>query len=566
MSKKFVILANGLRDQRGHYYESSMSLAEAARRNGSRAVLATHVDCPLSLLPDWLETYAIFCTDHWMSLPPADPPDLAQIRANPYSRPRITSDEVREGRASIRDLIASRFEGMLGNENLAGPRRNPALPGQFARGVFHRYKTACKRGMRLTERLAFYLLPPGIYACVRKLVKWSVPPILRPEVQAGLAAKLAEKRRGPTTPPAPSVIDDGPCGAETAKALHNPTERDVVAKALLRLRAANMAHEVEFSMLFKRDLERFLAVADVGADDHVFLGTAHPRELLAIALVCRQLGAERSPTFHLEFRHPLADPSPYALLHAIFFSLYEELGLLANVRFCTDTEQLADEYSPLTSQPFEVLPIPFRQEFVGRSPDVGGPLLLAFLGEARDEKGFAWLPDLIDDLSADYVKSGKARFLIQANVGDPRYNPQSTAAVDRLRGLPRDTVELVGLDGPLSPAAYYDLVSAAHVLLVPYDRERYRAASSGTLSEAIAAGRPVVVPSDTWMAAQLPWAAGEAFEDYNSFVLAVRRVIDNYPTYAARAAACRGPWLAKHSPDALVRMVASGQCEQKLAA
>ena len=576
MQSKFVVLSNGLRDQCGHYYETSISVAEAARRNGFRPVLATHVDCPASLVPDWLETYPMFCTDHWMSGPPAEPPDLAQICANPYSRPRVAVGDVRDGRASVRDLLASRFGELLSADGLPcrstksgdGLGRPSSRSMHLAKNVFHRYLTSCQRIVRRLDRLAYYLLPPAFYVCLVKAASWSTPPILRPDVQAKIAAKLTERFRRPPAVSVASTIDYGPCGPETAKALENPClgQRDVVGKALVKLRAANMAHEAEFAMLFKRDLERFLAVADIGAGDHVFLGTAHPRELLAIELICRQLGTDRSPTFHLEFRHPLPPASPYALLHDVFFSLYEESESLTIIRLYTDTEELARHYAPLASEPFEVLPIPFRQELIAASPGTAEPLNIAFLGEARDEKGFAWLPNLIEDLAADYVSTGKVRFLLQANLGDPRYNPQSAVALDRLKRLPNDTVQLFGLDGPLSPEAYYRLVSASHLVLVPYDCERYRASSSGTLTEAIAGGRPVVVPSGTWMAAQLPSAAGESYDDYPSFVSAVRRVIDDYPHYLARAAACRDGWLAKHSPDALVRALTNGAQQQRIAA
>ncbi|HVA46628.1 MAG TPA: hypothetical protein VNH11_09665, partial [Pirellulales bacterium] len=415
MSRKFVILSNGLRDQCGHYYETSISLAEAARRCGWRPVLAAHVDCPASLLPDWLESYPIFCTDHWMSGPPAEPPDLAGIRTDPYSGERATAA------ATIRDFLASRFTGW---RSPLAPQAEPASPAQelrntgeepnarragSAHGVsglrraFDRYRAAFERAVRLIDRLVFYFLPPVLYATLKKAVAWSVPPILLPELQSKIAAKLAAKFRHAPGAPQPSVIDFGPCGAETAKALENPADRDDVGAALVKLRACNMAHEVEYAMIFKRDLERFLAMAEIGAGDHVFLGTAHPRELLAVWLICRRLTADRSPTFHFEFRHPLFPPgetgnldsSPYTRLHRIFFSFYEKAvgwkkracerrptttdvnnggPALASslfppyIRFYTDTEELSRDFGHLSQQPFDVLPIPFRGELIAPPP------------------------------------------------------------------------------------------------------------------------------------------------------------------------------------------------------
>ncbi len=62
---KFLVLSNGLRDQLGHYFETSISVAEAAERAGFQAVLGTHVECS-ALLPDSLTSHALFRTDYWM--------------------------------------------------------------------------------------------------------------------------------------------------------------------------------------------------------------------------------------------------------------------------------------------------------------------------------------------------------------------------------------------------------------------------------------------------------------------------------------------------------------------
>ena len=234
-------------------------------------------------------------------------------------------------------------------------------------------------------------------------------------------------------------------------------------------------------------------------------------------------------------------------------SLYEEHGPSTRIHFYTDTKELSHDYSQLGSLPFGVLPIPFRSELIDASrPDRSQPLRLAYLGEARDEKGFHWLPDLIDDLMDKYVRTGKARFLLQANVSSPQYNPRSSRMLDKLKQYPREQVELFGLGTPLTPQEYYALVSQADVVLLPYERNRYRACSSGTLAEAIAGGRPAVVPAGSWMSSQIPPGGGETFHDYDSFVEAVGRAIDNYDAYRAEAEAFRSSWIAHHTPDCLI--------------
>ncbi len=206
-----------------------------------------------------------------------------------------------------------------------------------------------------------------------------------------------------------------------------------------------------------------------------------------------------------------------------FFSLYESNGPSTHIHFYTDTAELSQDYGLLG---FALRRAAYSVQIgTHRSAEraAAEPLRLAFLGEARDEKGFPWLPDLIDDLMDEYVKPRKVRFLLQANVSAPRYNPRSSETLEQLKQYPREQVELFGVDSSLSPQQYYDLVSQADVVLFPYERNRYRACSSGTLAEAIAGGRPAIVPARVGCPRRLPPGGGETFHDYDSFVEAVKR-------------------------------------------
>ncbi|MGH7139565.1 MAG: glycosyltransferase, partial [Pirellulales bacterium] len=180
------------------------------------------------------------------------------------------------------------------------------------------------------------------------------------------------------------------------------------------------------------------------------------------------------------------------------------------------------------------------------------PITIAYLGEPRDEKGFPWLPDLIDALRDEYLLPGKARFVIQSNVSQPQYNPHSTPALSRLKRQAKLGVELVGQRGPLSPEQYFELVSRADVVLLPYSRGAYRTRTSGALGEALAAGAAVVVPEETWLADQLPPGCGETFETFGDFVMAVKQILDDFESYASAASRNRPLWCQRHSPDALV--------------
>jgi hypothetical protein len=92
-------------------------------------------------------------------------------------------------------------------------------------------------------------------------------------------------------------------------------------------------------------------------------------------------------------------------------------------------------------------------------------------------------------------------------------------------------------------------------MLCPYSPENYKRRSSGTLTEALAAGIPTVVPADTWLHRQQPSGTGESFTDRESFVEAVRQVVAGYAVYQNRARVVRDRWLSVHTPDNLVRVL-----------
>ena len=509
--RKFILVNNGLRDQLGHYFETSVSVAEAAWRAGFHPVLGAHVQCRRELVPDWLECHCAFRTDHWMR---DDLPIEASV------------DSV----------------------------RRPWKANTEKAWAFFR------RGMRLAERSAYYLFPPLIYDAARLLGYCCLPRIVSPACRERAAVGLRRfgyrLRHGQHA----ALIEQAAAWRELRQILSQPLPPTRVVSAALRLLPEGLGRELEYALIFFQDLQTFLGKAAVGPHDHVLLPTAHTREVLAVQMAVEQR-AEQSPTFHLEFRHPLferdrvtGDPiiSPNTRMQAAFLSLHAEWGTTDRIRFYTDSQRLSEDYESLTELSFGTLPLPFRAELLPVAPRSDLPVRIVYLGGARDEKGFHWLPDLIQKLAEDYFATSKARLLIQASLAQPEHNPRSVAALRKLKRRPLPGVELVALDGALDAEKYYALAAQADIMLLPYLRERYRACTSGVLAEALAVGAAAVVPAGTWLADQLPPGGGETFNDFASFVDAVKRVVDNIADYRMAAKANRPSWLKRHSPDALV--------------
>src|SRR4051794_2744404 len=110
MATRMLIVHNGLRDLRGHYFETSVSTAEAAARAGLEPVLVGHATCPPELTPDWLDFLPWCRTDHWMNDPPAAGFAASGLRLDPAAQNRATIDAVLAGKVGLREYLEARFE------------------------------------------------------------------------------------------------------------------------------------------------------------------------------------------------------------------------------------------------------------------------------------------------------------------------------------------------------------------------------------------------------------------------------------------------------------------------
>jgi len=127
------------------------------------------------------------------------------------------------------------------------------------------------------------------------------------------------------------------------------------------------------------------------------------------------------------------------------------------------------------------------------------PLVVAYLGDAREEKGFHYLPDLIDATNVDHT-SPALILKSQVYYTSDYPEPACLAAAARLRSTSRDRVTLI--DGPLNSRDYARELLKSDAIIIPYRRADYVARSSGIFSEALAGGIPVIVPTGTWMSAE----------------------------------------------------------------
>lgn len=261
---------------------------------------------------------------------------------------------------------------------------------------------------------------------------------------------------------------------------------------------------------FGRDTRRLFQQIHLQEGDVIFFSLVSWLELTGLAWYLERDKRAHRATWHLLFRHQLYGSQDMPLVNETLRPLRSALYRLhtgpcgQRLYFYADTQDLVEQYSTL-GVPFHVLPIPINQELYDQAQqrilEDSAPLRIAYVGDARKEKGYHHLPGLIQDLWSRYVQCNRVNFVIQSNFNVPGGTAHAAVARAQLETFPRDKVTL--LMEPLNSQEYARLIVESDIILLPYDREIYYAGSSGILAEALAAGVPVVVPQGLWMTRQL---------------------------------------------------------------
>lgn len=258
---------------------------------------------------------------------------------------------------------------------------------------------------------------------------------------------------------------------------------------------------------FADEIDRALRVGKIEADDIIFVPNATAAELRGLALLRARRSKKGDLHWAFLFRRPVFDgyaedyqrQGEAARLHRLQFAALQRVAPDARLSFYTDTDQLTEQYDRLGVYKFHTLPVPVDPALAQRPKQAHDPLVIGYIGDARDEKGFQHLPRLVDHLDSDPATSGRVRFLFQSNFNVPDGETETRHAKRILQHARPGLVELV--EGPFDQKEYAALARRIDMLLIPYAAHQYSARSSGVLAEAVAAGVPAIAPARTSMAA-----------------------------------------------------------------
>jgi glycosyltransferase involved in cell wall biosynthesis len=327
---------------------------------------------------------------------------------------------------------------------------------------------------------------------------------------------------------------------------YSPIPLPKVANGLLNIIAGNPSYLGDLKKL-KPDI--------FSVNDVVLIHTLNHAQIFAVCNWYRSLPPGNLPYLVLLFRNNnIIYPGRRLLtyyIYWIFFKLFQHSYRKGSVLYISDSEELAEEYGSISNRRVVVVPIPHipdRHKMVRTTSPDTKPATIVYLGGAREEKGFYLLPEAIKHVLEKDGTSG-VRFIIQSFVGKGagRIILKSIAELNKLGN------SVVTIDRCFDTAEYYELMSLADAIIIPYRAPFYYSRTSGIFSEALGMGKPVIVPEGTWMQRQLLRfdGAGTTFRDNDPHSLAdaVLSLLKDRSAMQEKALQSSTAWLKYHNPS-----------------
>jgi len=338
------------------------------------------------------------------------------------------------------------------------------------------------------------------------------------------------------------------------------TEDSLIARVLSGERApasdapplhalGNIESLVNKARTFRLELTGMIDRLQLGAEDFIFMPTMGWHDLAGLSEWLKFAPVDTMPRFGLLFRRNIYTCYAHEFhehgfdVHdlRVAFDRLASSDINKRVTLYTDTDELTAEYDSISDRSFYTLPIPAPaiEEADTKSRVVKVRHSLVYLGDAREEKGFQYLPALLSAEVARQKQGVQPRLRLKAQCyfapGFDDANIIAAAAI--VRNYAPNVCDVI--EGVLDGDAYEKAIREADAILVPYNRSNYISRSSGIFIEAIAARKPVVVSAGTSMANFLD---SMSFDYHKRSVLA-SDIIGQYGSNAVN-----WEWLESHKP------------------
>lgn len=256
--------------------------------------------------------------------------------------------------------------------------------------------------------------------------------------------------------------------------------------------------------LYLEELTGLVDSLGLGPDDHLVFTSLDAQMGRSILELQVQRGLADLPSLHLRLMYDDETAVDGGMGYA---ALLERLaatgGLGRRLKLYCETRPHAVGIGQRLGMPVGVAPYP-AEALSPPSPEKGRKLTVAFLGEAREEKGIGWLPDIVAAFERRYPDlTGRVEWLVHAG----GRTIEAATARDRLRAVASQSGPAVTYHfGSTTRETYRRHLTRTDVVLALQDPAVYARRGSGVAQEAVAAGRPLICRAGTSMAQE----AGEA--------------------------------------------------------
>lgn len=269
----------------------------------------------------------------------------------------------------------------------------------------------------------------------------------------------------------------------------------VYARAPAAGRVAALEAARKWSRKFRKDFETALGALQAGPEDLLLLNTVKVPVVAGISRWLSERPERLRPSVAVALRLGAEEGLPDRLMPDLSRWLYRRLLLRLQrllgdrLLLVSDTRLIGDEFARLAGRSVASIPLPIDVP-EARPPDPSADLVRLVFPSSGVDRGFQLLPRAFaSTLLRNPSLVATVRLPLHRRDGDE-------TAIRQLEEMaPR--VKLI--DGPLAEAAFYELLSDADAVLLPYDPDVFAKRSSQILAQSAAVGRPVIVVAGTFL-------------------------------------------------------------------
>ncbi|MBY0559342.1 glycosyltransferase [Hyphomicrobium sp.] len=227
---------------------------------------------------------------------------------------------------------------------------------------------------------------------------------------------------------------------------------------------------------------------------------------------------------------------PYAEYAGGFATAVKRIATVARkLSLSAETTDAAILWSERTGLRFDICrcivdatELPVAQEF-----PVKKPLVVAWLGEVRAEKGSAILPAIIERVLAK-AKSAEVKFLLQGSGRTSRKARTFDAQIEKFGDL------IERLPHGLDPNNYTATLERSNIILLPYDPTCYPPTrGSGIAVEALLTAKPMVATRGTFAGSLITCGNGVIGSDVEELSAGILQILLNYQEFHAASLRAR---------------------------